>query len=160
MLFRQLFGDQGLAAADLYQKRTVAENTLATTAARCHASEKVTSPNDLRPASGWKKRSGREVLAKGSSLLGSTAERGLSMPEQYPSTNAKLGAVIHGHDGATVWCTVTLLANDRCEIECDHVFRCTEEVEIHIRGMGAIRARVVSVDGRVMTARFIVDCPV
>ena len=48
----------------------------------------------------------------------------------------KLGAVIHGSDGATVWGMVSLLSEDRCEIDCEQVFRCTEQVDIHVRGMG------------------------
>ena len=63
------------------------------------------------------------------------------MPQRALRANCRLGAVIHGRDGATVWATVTSLARDSCKIECDRVFRCTEQVDIHLRGMGQIRGR-------------------
>ena len=80
------------------------------------------------------------------------------MPQRLSNAACKVAAVIHGQDGATVWGTVTYLANDRCEIECDQVFRCNERVDIHMRGMGQIRASVTSVEGAVITARFIEGC--
>lgn len=82
------------------------------------------------------------------------------MPEHSSDTKQDVDALILGHDGTTDWCKVTLLDDDRCEIESDQVFQCAEEVEIHIRGRGLVRARVISVAGRVMTAQFIVNCPV
>jgi hypothetical protein len=82
------------------------------------------------------------------------------MPQRPLNTSRKLGAVIHGSDGATVWGMVWLLANDRCEIECEQVFRCTEQLDIHVRGMGQIRGSVVSLDDGITTARLLEDCPV
>lgn len=85
---------------------------------------------------------------------------GAEMPEHSSNTKQDVDALILGRDGTTDWCRVTLLEDRRCTIESDQIFQRAEEVEIHIRGSGLVRARVISVAGRVMTAEFIVDCPV
>ena len=51
-------------------------------------------------------------------------------------------------------------SEDKCEIDCEQVFRCTEQVDIHVRGMGQICASVVSVDDGITTAHVLKDCPV
>ncbi len=75
-------------------------------------------------------------------------------------THCNVAATIHGRQGATVCGRITKLASDKCEIECDQVFRCTESIDIHIRGMGQIRATVVSAGDGVIVAQLVEDCPV
>jgi hypothetical protein len=63
-------------------------------------------------------------------------------------------------DGTDVAVRLRLLGYDGCEFESDHGFAVGERIGIRLYRMGSIRARVIGLQGRVIEAEFLKDCPV
>jgi hypothetical protein len=83
----------------------------------------------------------------------------MSLTLKQPVTRAAPVSVSRA-DGSEIPVRLRLLGYEGCEFECDHPLTPGESVGIHLYRMGWIRARVVSLQARVVEAEFVKDCPV
>lgn len=63
-------------------------------------------------------------------------------------------------DGSEIPVRLRLLGYEGCEFESDYAFSRGEQIGIHLYRMGCIRARIVSMQARVVEAEFMNECPV
>lgn len=72
---------------------------------------------------------------------------------------SKLSATVFRKAGAHAWGRVTNFNYAGCEIRCADHFDPGEDVSVHIKGLGNIRARVVSASAGVLSVSFIEESP-
>jgi hypothetical protein len=83
----------------------------------------------------------------------------MSVTLKRPS-NAGARVSVSRADGSEIPVRLRLLGYEGCEFESDQAFSRGEQVGIHLYRMGCIRARVISMQSRVVEAEFVKECPV
>ena len=71
-----------------------------------------------------------------------------------------LAAMVRRSSGERGSAKITRLWYDGCEIASQDAFKVGEHVQVEIRGMGCIRARVSSCKDGIVSVRFDEECPV